>query len=282
MRARTLAVLLVCCAGCSRVELAYPWLDWALEREAVRYLRLTGEQRAALANRIDDYHAWHRATMLPRYAAFLRAQAAASARGPITAAQLAAIDASVAELFRQTLTPLVAQTAELLAGQSLGQIDHLAERLAERHRELIDEATAPPAERFAELAEDYEELAAEWVGQLSEAQRAALLARVRALHADPGPWLAERERRNAALILALRRGATRADIATLLAPWWLGGADPGAPPAYAAYQARFAEGMRGLWHGLALSLDADQRAHLARRLGSWAEGFSAAAGVAQR
>jgi hypothetical protein len=128
-------------AGCSRVKLGYPWLDWLLERQVNRYLDLKPDQERQADAAIDAYHVWHRTVMLPRYARFLRQQARAVRSGPLTGDQISTAVSGIEDLYRHTMVRALEIVAALVADQDFQQIDHLERTLAERHTELSPTST---------------------------------------------------------------------------------------------------------------------------------------------
>lgn len=70
---KKLAVLLIClfCLTSCSVKLAYKFLDFAMGWQLKRYVSLEGEQKDFAENKIDEFHAWHRRTQLPLYAAYI-------------------------------------------------------------------------------------------------------------------------------------------------------------------------------------------------------------------
>ncbi len=266
-----LPLVLLLTAGCSRIKTAYTWLDWVLERQAHQYLDLTREQSDAAEKAIDSYLAWHRSTMLPRYAQLLRVEAASVRAVPIDRAHFDRANTELRALYEQTMGGVIELMADLLVDQAPEQIEHLDDALAERHRELVEESQED--DRLEETQEDYVDMFEDLVGDLSPGQKAALFDRVGATHGKPGPWLQERARRNAAMLARLRAGAGRDEIAGLLRTWWMGEVDPATPATYEGYRRQFTNQMETLIFELLASLDPTQREHLARRLDEVASDF---------
>jgi hypothetical protein len=266
-----LTFLLATSAGCSRVKVAYTWLDWVLERQAHQYLDLTRDQSDAAEKAIDAYLVWHRSTILPQYARFLHGTAGALRAGPMDEAQFAGWYDRLHRLYEQTMAGAIEVMADLLCDQSSGQITHLEEALAHRQEEVAESTRGP--ERLDDLVGQYEDGFEDLFGDLRDDQKADLADRVRWMHREPEPWLAERVRRDRVLVAMLRHGAGRDQVVHTLRLWWLGRPDPGMPPDYEPYRREFTANMEGLVFAMLASLDTKQRTDLARRLDEFARDF---------
>ena len=66
-----LALLLLVVSGCSTIRIAYNQADHIVAWIADDYFDLTSEQEQALREPLERFHAWHRRTQLPEYAALL-------------------------------------------------------------------------------------------------------------------------------------------------------------------------------------------------------------------
>ncbi len=84
LRLAALAVTLFLLAACSTMRLAYDNADAFLRWRATSYLDVHGEAMDELNERIDRFHAWHRAQALPQYARLAGEAAARAADGRIT------------------------------------------------------------------------------------------------------------------------------------------------------------------------------------------------------
>ncbi len=58
-------------ASCSN-KMAYNYLDWAIMWQVNKYIDLNTPQKKVTKNAIDDFHAWHKKTQLPKYAHFFK------------------------------------------------------------------------------------------------------------------------------------------------------------------------------------------------------------------
>ena len=93
------AAVLVCAfalmAGCSLVKLGYRGADPYTLRWLNRYADLEESQEAWVKERVRDFFAWHRTTQLPDYAQWLLNTAALLHKGPVSAAEVLALNADI-------------------------------------------------------------------------------------------------------------------------------------------------------------------------------------------
>ena len=91
-----LSALLV--SGCSSVQVVYFFTEGIVQERAKFYLDLSSEEEVLLAEESAALIKWHRKTMLPKYAAFLRAQANMAKDGGWSRRQMAE-SVSVGKIF---------------------------------------------------------------------------------------------------------------------------------------------------------------------------------------
>jgi hypothetical protein len=266
--------------GCSRVKLAYDWLDWALEYQAAKYLDLDEVQESAAEAAVDDYLDWHRRSMLPCHAVLLRSVARAQRAGSFDGAAFDTAWADLRAMYDETMTRMAPPLAELLTSQSKEQLAHFEERLAERQAELVDERKERGAEWREKRLEATFETLEDLVGDLTEQQRRRIAERFATVETNDDMWLQERARRNAVLVYKLRSGAAPGEIERFLRAWWLGQLQ--APnPEYAAFRERFNDSMLALVRDFLTTLTPTQRRTFADNLDAYTEAFEDLAAEAQ-
>lgn len=271
-------VLVAGVSSCSMVRLAYGWADWLLERQVNRYLDLTSQQSNDAQRAIDAYVQWHRTTMLPRYAQFLRRQAQLHRSGTFDTKAFDAARREINDLYAATVEPAVPTVVALVKAQSAPQLNHLEEALRERHSEILEEmAATSPAQRIEQRTERFVDFFERFVGELTAAQRARVVAHAATLFADPGPWLADRQRRNNELVRLARARAPDDTIGDHVLSWWV---DPArsAPEAYQQYARRFMARMMTMFRQLLMDLTPAQRTHLVETFEGYADDFTQLSG----
>lgn len=190
-------------AACSATKVGYNNADRLLVHSLDSYFQLDAAQETLVRGRVRELLAWHRATQLDQYAAFLEDTQRALDR-PLTPDEvLAMYDAINQKLFSvgERAAPELARLALTLRPT---QIDHLAEKLAKDASKARRELLRPVGQDMLDQrVENYTERAETWLGTLSEAQRALVR---RSLAAQPPLWWAdERERRQRDLVAVLRQ-----------------------------------------------------------------------------
>ena len=268
-RLLVLALAALLAAACTRLaylnaSLAYdnaaPMLSWMVDD----YVGLDPAQKEWVAERIGRAMAWHRARELPRYRAFLASVAERSSR-PYTEAEVAEAWADVRAAYDRVAGHVIPDVAEFLAGVDERGLSHLEHRFAEENERIAKEsAKGTPAERQARAAKRFASHLEEWVGRLSDAQRAIILRREAARVPLTAEHLAERRYRQSAM-RELARTKDRARIAAGLRRLLLE-SDAWRRPEYAAkLRERDAANFRMIAE-LSATLTPAQRAHLQERI----------------
>ena len=268
-RLLVLAFAALLAAACTRLaymnaSLAYsnaaPMLSWMVDD----YVGLDPAQKEWVAERIGRAMAWHRAHELPRYGAFLASVAERSSR-PYTEAEVAQAWGEVRGAYDRAAEHVLPEVAEFLARMDERQLAHLEHRFAEENERIAKEAAkGTPAERQGRSAKRFASHLEEWVGRLSDAQRAIILRREAARVPLATERLAERRYRQSGM-LALARTRDRDRIAAGLRRLVL---EPDAwrRPEYAAkLRERDAATFRMIAE-LSATLTPAQRAHLQERI----------------
>lgn len=170
-----LGTILLLLAACSTTRLLYSFADDFIESEAEFYLKLDEEGESFVETKVDDFIGWHRTAMLPRYAAYLDAQADLIEGGGLNRAGVDAAVDKFRELIEGTMRGFTPHAAIVLARHTgSAKIAHFRERLAERaeeHRENLDQPAAERAEERAERTQDNFE---RFIGDLTDGQLAII------------------------------------------------------------------------------------------------------------
>ena len=184
-RAAALLLGLVLAACGAATRLAYESGDaWVLVMTD-RYLDLEGEQWQLARGAIRRFHAWHRRTELPRYAALLQSTAGRVERG-LTREDVEWGIQNVRARYAAVVEAAVRESAPLLHALDAENIAALERRFAADDRKRIREAQsgdAPKRERARVLA--IVKRVEEWTGPLSGAQQDVVQRFVRATAGRP-------------------------------------------------------------------------------------------------
>jgi len=214
--------------GCSTVRFAYDNADSYIRWQAGKYLELEGEDADELDDRIDEFHAWHRAHALPKYVTVANEASQRFADGLSRADLVWGYDALRVQA-RESLHKAGELLAPLLDRLTPEQVSQIERRIAEENRLFYREnLRGTERERRARRAKNAINRLEDWVGKLTPAQ----VQRVRE-YAERAPMadeLRDRDRKrlqhDVVAILRARQAKTR--LPARLAAW-----EQGREPEYA-------------------------------------------------
>ncbi len=275
LRLRVILVTLSLLAGCSAIRLAYDHADTWLRWRAENYLDVHGEQAVELDERIDAFHAWHRAKALPKYARLCE-EAARRLGGGLSREDIVWGYDSVMAQARESLRAAAERIAPMLDRLSPEQVRHMEKRFAEDNRKFAREnLRGSEAERRKRRATRTVERLEDWVGKLSRTQ----LERVRQF-SERAPLYYEMRDRDRKRLQGELLAMVRAREAQKRLPEHAANFDQGRDPAYAAAS----EAARQEYYTLLLDLDrmlsAEQRAKAVANFRRYANDFTILAGRA--
>ncbi len=212
------AVLLPLLTGCSTVRLtygqgpmlAYWWLDG--------YVDFTTEQAPQAKAALEDWFAWHRATQLNDYAAWL-ATAQRLAVDNITPAQVCRLMDEGERHVERAFDQAVPSMAEIVRGFTPAQLRHIEQRYAKGNDDWArDHLQQQPGDRLAAETKRWVERSENVYGSIDAAQRRLIATGLAASPSDPQRWADERRQRQQDILRGLRQLlAERADAAQVQA-----------------------------------------------------------------
>lgn len=202
-------------SGCSSFQIAYTFADTMLEARAEDYLDLSPEQEVELETQTAALIAWHRKTMLPKYAAFFNVQADVAEAGGWTRRQLNEAFGEFRALLDETVEGAAPFVAQVLAGQTTPEkLDYLEARMAENLAEHRDgEMAETPEEWLDQWVESRVERISRFTGTLSDEQVAIVRRYTESGMDNAIRWLDNRELRQGALVMFLRTKPSPDEIA---------------------------------------------------------------------
>ena len=164
------AIVLAVLGACSATRLLYSFADDFIEDQAEFYLKLDEDGEAYVDDKIDAFMDWHRARMLPQYAAYLSRQAdAIEAAGRLERGQvLRAMDGLRAQLEATVkgFTPFAGAVLARHTGKP--ETGHLRDRMAERNEESREEVAEPDRDRAEDRTERTQSNFERFTGDLNE------------------------------------------------------------------------------------------------------------------
>jgi hypothetical protein len=259
-------------AGCSAIRVAYDNADTFVRWRATSYLDVSGEASDELDERIDAFHAWHRANAVPQYAKLAAETARRLADGLSPQDIDWGYDSFVAQT-RESLAAAAERIAPMLDRLSPQQLAYMEQRFVEDNRKFAREnMRGGEQERRRKRMKRTQERLEDWVGRLSEAQ----IERVRQ-YAEQTPLFDElrdrdRKRLQGEFLAIVRSREAQKRLAEATAQW-----DRGRDPAYASASAAFRKEYFAMLLDVDKMLSAEQRAKLVARFQGFAEDFAALA-----
>jgi Family of unknown function (DUF6279) len=274
-RLLALALFALLFAACSTIKLGYNNADTVLLHGLGRYVSLTGEQEQMVRRRVESLMAWHRATQLGDYAAFIQ-HTRARLDGGVTQAEVLGFNEGVNARLAALGERAAQDAAALALTLTPGQIEQIERKLVDDNIKARKESARELKQAVDERAKKYAERSEFWLGKLNEQQMGLVRASLANRPVDSLYWIEARERRTRDLVALLRRiqaERPREDTAT---DWFRAYFRELARPSNADQRAR-AEAFRRdnaqLVAQLVNSATPEQRAHLDRKLSGFAAEF---------
>ena len=276
------ALLLSLAAGCSMVRLGYGQLDTLASWRAQDYFDFDPAQRDSFNQRFVRLQAWHRSEQLPDYARFLTETRSRAERGLQAEDILWLIDGIKAR-YAAIAARAAPDAAELLAGLTPAQIDHLRKELDKGNRKFLrDNRSNESAEnrRQAQNRRTLNQLR-DWVGTLSAEQEQRIAVLLREVPLTDRLRHEDRLRRQKEFLSLLEiRDGDRKAFTTRLRDWLVNW-EQGRPPALAKAFDESWKKRAAFYASVDAMLTPQQRTHLLRRLQNYSEDFIALAGEGQ-
>ncbi len=268
-----LFVLLI--AACSTIKLGYNHADTVLLHTLDRYVALTAEQEHMVRQRVGSLMAWHRATQLSDYAAFIQ-HTRSRLDGDVTQAEVIdfteGLNARLATLGEHAAPDAAALTLTLTPAQ----VDQVERKLVDENAKARKDSARELKQAVDERAKKYAERSEFWLGKLNEQQMQIVRASLANRPVDSLYWLEARERRTRSLVALLRRIQAERPSEETAANWFRAYFRELAKPSNADQRARadaFRRENAELVAQLMKSASPQQRANLDRRLAGFATEF---------
>ena len=272
MRILLILMVMVFIGGCSTVRFAYENADTYLRWKAGSYVELEGEAAEELDDRIDEFHAWHRRSQLPKYVKLAQEAARRFGGGPSRQDVVWGYD-SLRVQARESLRKGGELAAPLLDRLGPEQVAQVERRFAEENRQFYrDHLRGSERERRERRAQRVVNRLEDWVGKLTQAQ----VERVRQ-YSERTPLadeLRDRDRKRVQkdVIAMVRAREAQQRLAERLAHW-----ERGREPAYEAALDKWREESFALFLDLERTLTPEQRARVLAQLRRYADDFEALA-----
>jgi hypothetical protein len=262
-------------AACSTIKLGYNNADTLLLHSLDRYVSLTDEQEQMVRQRIGSLMAWHRATQLADYAAFIQ-HTRARLDGEVTPAEVLEFNEGLNARLAALGERAAPDAAALALTLTPAQIDQIERKLVDDNIKARKESARELRKAVDERAKKYAERSEFWLGKLNSQQMELVRASLANRPGDSLYWLEARERRTKDLVAMLRRIQAERPAEDVAATWFRGYFRELARPTNPEQRAR-AEAFRRenaqLVAALVNTASPAQRAHLDRKLSGFAAEF---------
>ena len=136
--------------SCSRVQLAYDYGDWLLERSLNKSLELKKDKKKELSNRVKDYFKEHRKTELPRWSYFLYSTADLIEKSSPTEAKIKDSINDLENLLKRSLLLGAPSFSELLITLNESEISRLEENFKIENSEQLEELSEESEKEYRE------------------------------------------------------------------------------------------------------------------------------------
>lgn len=189
----TLLLAVSLLTGCSQVGLAYRNLDMIIPWSLNDYLKVRGEQKDWLDERLKQHLQWHCSTQLPGYLTWLDGLEQMVRDDQVTAAGLQArtreAEQAIARIAQQ-VTPSAVELLGKLDDRQVQEMQQAFERdQSKRQKQYLNQ---PLDKQIAERAERMEKRLSPWMGSLNAVQKARVQQWSASLGEQNQAWLANR------------------------------------------------------------------------------------------
>ena len=262
-------------AACSTIKLGYNNADTLLLHSLDRYVSLTDEQERMVRRRVESLMAWHRATQLADYAAFVQT-ARLRLDGSVTPAEILEFNEGLNARLAALGERAAPDAAALALTLTPPQIDQVERKLVDDNVKARKQSAQEVAQAIDARARKYGERFEFWLGKLNPQQVQLVRASLAGRPVDSLYWIEARERRTKDLVAMLRRIHAERPAPEVAANWFRAYFRELARPSNTDQRAR-AEAFRRdnaqLIAQLVNSASPEQRAHLDRKLSGFATEF---------
>ncbi len=267
-----LALLLI--AGCSMVRVGYGQLDTIASWMAHDYFDLEPLQREAFSRRFEQLQGWHRREQLPEYVNFLTETKTRAQRG-LTATDVLWVFEGMKSRYAVIAARAAPDAADLLAGLSAAQIDHLRGEFDRMNQKFLKEnrtLESVAARRQHQQRNSLKQIR-EWVGSLSEAQEARIFSMLQQVPLTDALRHEDRLRRQREFLALLEtRNTDRATFTQRLRDWLVNWERKRPPELARSFEESWNKRAE-FYAAVDKMLTTEQRSHLAQRLQNYIDDF---------
>ena len=271
---RTLLCLiaLLLCSGCSMVRVGYGQLDTLAGWMAHEYFDLEPLQRDDFSRRFERLHAWHRREQLPEYTQFLGEAKIRAQRGMTAADTIWLID-GMKSRYAVIANSAAPDAAELLAGLSNAQIEHLRREFVRMNDKFLKENRTQESVTARRQRQQRNTLSQirDWVGPLSDSQETRVISLLQQVPLTDALRHEDRLRRQREFVALLETRNTDRNSFTQRLRDWMVNWERNRPPDLARSFDEAWKKRADFYAAVDKMLTAEQRTHLTHRVQDYIE-----------
>lgn len=268
------ACILMLAAGCSMVRVGYGQVDTLAGWMAHDYFDLEPVQRDDFSRRFEKLHAWHRRDQLPEYAQFLAETKIRAQRG-ISATDILWLIDGMKSRYAVIAVRAAPDAADLLAGLSDTQIDHLRREIGRMNDKFLKENRTLESVSVRRQRQQRTALAQirDWVGPLSTSQESRIITMLQQVPLSDALRHEDRQRRQREFLTLLETRNTERKLFNQRVRDWLLNWERNRPPELARSFEESWIKRAEFYAAVDKMLTPEQRSHLTHRLQDYIDDF---------
>jgi hypothetical protein len=261
------ACILMLATGCSMVRVGYGQVDTLAGWMAHDYFDLEPVQRDDFSRRFEKLHVWHRRDQLPEYAQFLAETKIRAQRG-ISATDILWLIDGMKSRYAVIAVRAAPDAADLLAGLSNTQIDHLRLEIGRMNEKFLKENRTLESVSVRRQRQQRTALAQirDWVGPLSSSQESRIITLLQQVPLSDALRHEDRQRRQREFLTLLEtRNAERKLFNQRVRDWLLNWESNRPPELARSFEESWIK-RADFYAAVDKILTTEQRSHLTRRI----------------
>jgi hypothetical protein len=268
------ACILMLAAGCSMVRVGYGQVDTLAGWMAHDYFDLEPVQRDDFSRRFEKLHVWHRRDQLPEYAQFLAETKIRAQRG-ISATDILWLIDGMKSRYAVIAVRAAPDAADLLAGLSDTQIDHLRREIGRMNEKFLKENRTLESVSVRRQRQQRTALAQirDWVGPLSTSQESRIITMLQQVPLSDALRHEDRQRRQREFLTLLETRSTERKLFNQRVRDWLLNWERNRPPELARSFEESWIKRAEFYAAVDKMLTPEQRSHLTHRLQDYIDDF---------
>lgn len=268
------ACILMLATGCSMVRVGYGQVDTLAGWMAHDYFDLEPVQRDDFSRRFEKLHAWHRRDQLPEYAQFLAETKIRAQRG-ISATDILWLIDGMKSRYAVIAVRAAPDAADLLAGLSDTQIDHLRREIGRMNEKFLKENRTLESVSVRRQRQQRTALAQirDWVGPLSTGQESRIITMLQQVPLSDALRHEDRQRRQREFLTLLETRNTERKLFNQRVRDWLLNWERNRPPELARSFEESWIKRAEFYAAIDKILTTEQRSHLTHRLQDYIDDF---------